>query len=439
MHGLVGFGCLDERADGRGSGVENGALVALDHLPEAACVREGGDAFEDDLRGACRQRAVSHVGVARDPANVGRAPEDIVCTQVKRPVHGHLGPQQIAAGAVLHALGLAGGAAGVEDEQRVLGAHGHRCALGALACQRFGKGLVAPSHHVAGRGRALVDEHVADGVAATHGQGLVNDGLQRQLFATTHLVVGGDHGHGASIDDAFMHSLGAEAAKHHAVRGTNAGAGLHGNHALDGHGHVDQHAVALGHAVGLERVGKLAHAGQQLFVGDLGDRAVIGFENDGGLVLGGRANVLVQAVGTGVQFAIIEPAEKRGIGLIQRAGERLGPLHIGARLLGPEAFEVSFSFFAQSLVPGHAGDARSFDHCVGWRKHSVFHQHRLNCGCCCTHGVVSWVIGIRIRRYCLLPHLHATDSQVTIRLRVSPWFRRPSQSAPRIARSLFAP
>ena len=236
-----------------------------------------------------------------------------------------------------------------------------------------------------------------------------------------------------------MHSLGAEAAKHHAVRGTNAGAGLHGNHALDGHGHVDQHAVALGHAVGLERVGKLAHAGQQLFVGDLGDRAVIGFENDGGLVLGGRANVLVEAVGTGVQFAIVKPAEKRGVGLIQRAGERLGPLHIGARLLGPEAFEVSFGFFAQSLVPGHAGDARSFDHCVGWRKHSVFHQHRLNCGCCCTHGVVSWVIGIRIRRYCLLPHLHATDSQVTIRLRVSPWFRRPSQSAPRIARSLFAP
>jgi hypothetical protein len=57
----------------------------------------------------------------------------------------------------------------------------------------------------------------------------VDDGLERQLFAAAHLVVGGDHGHGARVDDALVHRLGAEAAKHHAVRGANACAGLHGD------------------------------------------------------------------------------------------------------------------------------------------------------------------------------------------------------------------
>jgi hypothetical protein len=110
---------------------------------------------------------------------------------------------------------------------------------------RTGKGLVAPGHHVAGGLGALVHQHGLDRLAATHGQAFVDDGLERQFLAAAHLVVGGDHGHGAGVDDAFLQRLGREAAKHHAVRGADARAGLHGNHALDRHGHVDQHAVAL--------------------------------------------------------------------------------------------------------------------------------------------------------------------------------------------------
>ncbi|MNV01415.1 hypothetical protein D3C71_916150 [compost metagenome] len=354
VYRLVSFRSLDERTDGRGCCVEDGALVALDHLPEAAGIREGGNAFKDDLRGACSQRAIGDVGVARDPADVGRAPEHIVSTQVERPVHGHLGPQQVAAGAVLHAFGLAGRAAGVEDEQRMLGTHSHRRAFGALPCQCFGKGLVAPGHHVAGRGRALVDKHIAEGVAAAHGQGFVDDGLERQLFAAPHLVIGGDHGHGTRVNDALVHRLGAEAAKHHAVRGANAGTGLHRHHAFDGHRHIDQHPVALAHAMGLEGVGKLAHTGQQLFVGDLGDRAIVGLKEDGGLVLGGRADVAVQAVGRGIEFAVGKPLVKRCVGLIQRARERLGPLHVLARQARPEAFEVLVGFGTQRIVARHA-------------------------------------------------------------------------------------
>ena len=77
MHFLVGLGGLDERADRRGRGVEDGALVALDHLPEAPGVRVGGHALEHDLRGAGGQRAIGDVGVAGDPADVSGAAEDV--------------------------------------------------------------------------------------------------------------------------------------------------------------------------------------------------------------------------------------------------------------------------------------------------------------------------------------------------------------------------
>ena len=77
VHRSVAFGSLDERADRSGGRVEDGALVAFNHLPKAARVREGGDAFKNDLRGARCQRAVGHIGVACDPADVGGAPEHV--------------------------------------------------------------------------------------------------------------------------------------------------------------------------------------------------------------------------------------------------------------------------------------------------------------------------------------------------------------------------
>ncbi len=380
VHRLVGFGRLDERADGRGRGVEDRDLVALDHLPEAAGVRVGGNALEHDLRGAGGERAVGHVGVAGDPADVGRAPEDVLRLQVEGPVHGELGPQEVAARGMLHALGLAGRTAGVEDEERMLRADRHGRALGALAGQGLVEGLVAARHHVAGRGRALEDEDAADRFAAAHGDAFIDDGLERQFLAAAHLVVGGDHGHRARVDDALLQRLGREAAEHHAVRGADARASLHGDHALDGHGHVDQHAVALLHALGLKGVGEAADALQQLPVGDLRHGAVVGLEDDRGLVLDRRADVAVQAVGAGVEFAVGEPLEERGVGPVERAGEGPGPLHVLARQARPEAFEITFGLGAQGLVAGHAGDARTLLAGSGRGEDAVFHQHGFDRG-----------------------------------------------------------
>jgi hypothetical protein len=97
MTGRRGFAGLDQRADRRRRGVEDVDLVRLDHLPEAAGIRIGRHAFEDDLGGAAGQRAVGDVGVAGDPADVGGAPEDVVRLDVEGPLHGQDGVQQVAA------------------------------------------------------------------------------------------------------------------------------------------------------------------------------------------------------------------------------------------------------------------------------------------------------------------------------------------------------
>ncbi|MPM68675.1 hypothetical protein SDC9_115609 [bioreactor metagenome] len=162
------------------------------------------------------------------------------------------------------------------------------------------------------------------------------------------------------------------------MRGTDACTGLHGHHTLDGHGHVDQHAIALLHAARLERIGELADAGKQLFVSDLGDLAAVGFEDDGRLVLHGRAHVLVQAVGAGVEFAVGKPLKEWCIGFVERLGERLGPLNILARQSSPEALEVFFRLLAKRLVSGHTGHVGSLHKTFGRREHTVFHQHGLN-------------------------------------------------------------
>ena len=208
VHRGVALGGLDQRADGCGRGVEDRALVALDHLPEASGVGESRHAFKNDLRGACGQGAVGHIGVAGNPADVGRAPEHVIGLQIKSPVHGQLGPQQVAAGRVLHALGLAGRARCVKNKERMLGAHGHRRAHGALAFDGLGKCLVATGHHIASAGSALVDVHGLDRLAAAHGQAFVHDGFKGQLFAAAHLEVGGDDRHGTGVNDALLQRLG---------------------------------------------------------------------------------------------------------------------------------------------------------------------------------------------------------------------------------------
>ena len=66
--------------------------------------------------------------------------------------------------------------------------------------------------------------------------------------------------------------------------GANAGAGLHGRHAINGHGNVDDDAIAFLDADGFEAVGNLAGFSQQFAVGNACNFTAVGFKNEGGFI-----------------------------------------------------------------------------------------------------------------------------------------------------------
>ena len=70
---------LHERADGGRRGVEDRDAVALDDLPEAVLLRPVRRALVHHDGGTVGERSVDDVAVARHPADVGRAPVDVVC------------------------------------------------------------------------------------------------------------------------------------------------------------------------------------------------------------------------------------------------------------------------------------------------------------------------------------------------------------------------
>src|SRR5437867_12343776 len=97
---------LDQGADRRRRGVEDRDLMLVDRLPETTGIGVSRNAFEHNLGRANRERAISDVRVSGDPANIGRAPEDVGWLDVECPAHGEHRPPEIASGAVLHALWL---------------------------------------------------------------------------------------------------------------------------------------------------------------------------------------------------------------------------------------------------------------------------------------------------------------------------------------------
>ena len=72
-----------EGADGRGRGVEDVDLVPVDDAPEAVRLREVGRAFVHQAGRAVLQRAINDVAVAGHPADIGRAPVDVLILQIE--------------------------------------------------------------------------------------------------------------------------------------------------------------------------------------------------------------------------------------------------------------------------------------------------------------------------------------------------------------------
>ena len=168
----------------------------------------------------------------------GSAVEDVLHARGQR--------DGIAAGVALHALGLAGRAAGVEgvaDVGRVEPGAWHGVSQMLCAQRRpvvvaaFGAAASAP-----GRGRPATRLAAC---APTARIASSSSGLYAITLPPRDTRVGTDDDLRLRILDARRQRSARKAAEHDAVDRADARAGQHREHGLRDHRHVDQHAVAL--------------------------------------------------------------------------------------------------------------------------------------------------------------------------------------------------
>ena len=245
---------LHVRPDRRRRRVEDRDAVALDDLPPAVLVREVGRPLVEDRGGAVRQRPVDDVAVAGDPADVGRAPVDVLLRlQVEDQRVRRGDADEIAAGRVRDPLRLRGRAGRVHEEEQVLGVHRlGRTGGGVVGDVEVVQPVVAALLHgdvVAG---AADDERLPDPGRVGHRR--VGRLLQRNGRAATPRLVLRDQHLAAHVVGAIGERVGREAAEDDGVRRAQARAGEHRDRQLRDHAHVDRDLRPLADAELLERV-----------------------------------------------------------------------------------------------------------------------------------------------------------------------------------------
>ncbi len=338
MRGRELLAPLHAGADERRSGVEQRHAVLRRDLPQPVPAAGVWRPLVHHLGGSVGQRAVGDVAVPGHPAHVGGAPVDVgLGLEVEdRPVRpGGLG--EVAARGVQDALGPAGGAGGVEQEQRLLGGEGLRLMGVGLGVDDVGPPDVAALGPVDVLPGALDHDDARDVGAA--GQGLVEDRLEAARGAAAVAAVRGDHDLGLRVGDPVDERLGGEAAEHHRVRRAEAGAGQHRDHGLGDHRQVDADPVAGLDAERGQGVRGPAHLALQVGVRQV-TTVALGLadpvDRDPLAVAGGH--VPVDAVDGDVEGAVGEPLGERRLP-VEDPGEGGLPLQ-PAGLLGPEAEPV---------------------------------------------------------------------------------------------------
>ena len=250
---------LDEGANGGGCGIENGDLMVVDDLPETGKVGPVGSALIHHHGGAVLQWAIDNIRVPGDPADVSRAPVDVLVFQVEDVLRGDVSLHGIPAGGVNQSLGFAGGAGGIQNIQRIFRVHVLGGAIGSGGGHQVVPPVVAAVNHLHGRAGAAKDDHMLDGVARVHG--FIDGALELNLVAAAVARVLREDCDAAGVVDAVGDGVGGKAAEDNRVDGADAGAGQQGNGQLRGHAHVDGYAVALADAQRLESVSEALHLG----------------------------------------------------------------------------------------------------------------------------------------------------------------------------------
>jgi hypothetical protein len=363
-----------QRADRRRRGVEDRDLVLVDRFPEAAETRVVRHALEHHAGRAGGQRPVDDIAVARHPADVGGAPEDVVLVVVEDGGEGEIGVNEVSAGRVQHALRLAGGAGGVQDEQRVFRVHALGLAFGGLVRDDVLVPDVAALDPVDRRPGIADDDHFLDAGQVVFRQRGVHVRLERDLLAAPHALVSRDDEFRVAVADAAGERVRRKTAENDGVNGADAGAGEHRDRGLRDHRHVDGDAVALGHALRAQRVGEAAHPFVQFAVGDgVGNRGVVAFEQQRGLVAAGR-QLAVEAVDRHVELAVLEPADAEIVRSVVDVPDLCRKAHPVDALgnPGPEGIGVAHRFLVHRAVIGFLDDStggKRIRHWIGLDHH----------------------------------------------------------------------
>src|SRR6266850_4376158 len=178
----------DKGADGGGRSVKDIHLIFIDDTPEAIPLWPVGCALIHQTGGAVRQRAVDDVTMAGDPTDIGRAPIRIFLLQVEHILGGEVGAEHIATGGVHNTLRPAGGAAGIENVQWMLGVEGFGWALLRGVGHQFMPPVIASRLHVYLAAGAPIDDDMLDARRLLNG--VINGLFEWDLAAASIAPVG---------------------------------------------------------------------------------------------------------------------------------------------------------------------------------------------------------------------------------------------------------
>ncbi len=245
---------------------------------------------------------------------------------------------QVAAGGVEDALRLRGRARGVEDVERVLGAHRLRRALCGSGLHRRVEPDVAPVAHLALRPGVADDEDRLQ--RADPAKRRVDLGLDRGGAALAPCPVDGDQRLCLRELHPLAHRLRREAAEDDVVGSADAGTGQHRHHDLGDHRQVDADHVSPADAVVAQRVGEALGVGQQLGVGDVALLPLLAAPVEGDAIAPASLDMTVEAVGRGVEPAVGEPPVEGWVGLVEPLPRLLHPVEQLPRLAHPPGLRV---------------------------------------------------------------------------------------------------
>jgi hypothetical protein len=90
----------------------------------------------------------------------------------------------------------------------------------------------------------------------------------------------------------------------------------------------------------------------QLPIADAGDLAVVGFEDDRGLLGVAVREIAIEAVVRNVELAVVEPLVERCVAFVERSRERFVPRERLTGEVRPESLEVPLCLRVQRLAIG---------------------------------------------------------------------------------------